>query len=385
MAKPNPPLSSVHNLAAAEKNATIRSLLYHQLFKAPPPIRDIDIKGAATSIPGTIDNDLLAAFDDEIGEMDLSGIEIPGSVSPILDGIPAEVDAISEPSSSTSFPRLNTSPQSKTAAIITGAISGIGLKISRRLRVWTRPTNAVTEVYDNAVTEVYTNFQTPPLIKDIDLRGKTAIVTGANSGVGLETCRQLLELGLSKLILAVRDESKGERARWTLLLGPLEQDAIEVWNLDMLSYSSVMAFVGRVKTLERLDIAVLSAGIFKNTYELSPHDLEESLQVNFMSTALLSCLLLPIFKAKATNGEPGHLVWLQSEFAALAGRFQKRNYHPKTLLSPALWGPEHPAPWERYGTTKLLGQIFVTELAKRVPSSIVIITMPTPACVMEQT
>ncbi|KUJ17218.1 uncharacterized protein LY89DRAFT_617031 [Mollisia scopiformis] len=46
----------------------------------------------ASSLP-PIDDALLAEFDDEIGNMDLSGIEMPGSVSPILDSIPAEVAA----------------------------------------------------------------------------------------------------------------------------------------------------------------------------------------------------------------------------------------------------------------------------------------------------
>lgn len=55
----------------------------------------------ANSMP-PIDDALLAEFDDEIGNMDLSGIEMPGSISPILDTIPAEVDAITPPMNNTS-------------------------------------------------------------------------------------------------------------------------------------------------------------------------------------------------------------------------------------------------------------------------------------------
>ncbi|KAE8452703.1 hypothetical protein EG329_013962 [Mollisiaceae sp. DMI_Dod_QoI] len=55
----------------------------------------------ASSLP-PIDDALLAEFDDEIGNMDLSGIEMPGSVSPILDSIPAQVEAFTPPAASTS-------------------------------------------------------------------------------------------------------------------------------------------------------------------------------------------------------------------------------------------------------------------------------------------
>lgn len=61
-------------------------------------------------------------------------------------------------------------------------------------------------------------FGAPPAVSrhDVDLSGKTAIITGANSGIGLECARQLLDLGLSKLIIAVRDEVKGDAARKAL-------------------------------------------------------------------------------------------------------------------------------------------------------------------------
>lgn len=61
-------------------------------------------------------------------------------------------------------------------------------------------------------------FGAPPEVSrhDVDLSGKTAIITGDNSGIGLECARQLLDVGLSKLIVAVRDEVKGDAARKTL-------------------------------------------------------------------------------------------------------------------------------------------------------------------------
>jgi len=227
---------------------------------------------------------------------------------------------------------------------------------------------------------------TPTLPHDVSLQGKTAIVTGANHGIGLETSRQLLDLGLSKLIIAVRNESKGKTARTNLSQHRnLADDAIEVWKLDMLSYESIIAFVERVKTLERLDIAILNAGIMKQTYEVAlSTGHEETIQVNYLSTALLAILLLPILKVKAkakasTNDAPNdtleaHLVWVQTEVASWA-KFKEKDSAP---LLAALDKPESFNVMDRYGSSKLLGQLFVTELAKRVPSSVAIITMPTP-------
>ena len=54
--------------------------------------------------------------------------------------------------------------------------------------------------------------EAPPLTRrDVDLSGQTAILTGSNSGLGLETARQLLDLGCN-VILAVRNTKKGEAA-----------------------------------------------------------------------------------------------------------------------------------------------------------------------------
>jgi NAD(P)-dependent dehydrogenase (short-subunit alcohol dehydrogenase family) len=106
----------------------------------------------------------------------------------------------------------------------------------------------------------------PTEVCDVDLQGKTAIVTGANSGVGFESSRQLLDLGLSKLILAVRNEEKGKAALAKLSQGrTLDVNAIEVWLIDFSDYSSVVSFAERTKSLERLDIVILSVGIFPAT------------------------------------------------------------------------------------------------------------------------
>lgn len=118
------------------------------------------------------------------------------------------------------------------------------------------------------------------LPSDLDLSSKVAIITGANAGLGFESAKQLLNLNLSHLILAVRTVSKGEvAARQLRTLAP--KATVQVWQLDMCSYASIQAFAERVeRELTRLDIALLNAGLVKPSFELvSETNHEESMQV----------------------------------------------------------------------------------------------------------
>ena len=218
-------------------------------------------------------------------------------------------------------------------------------------------------------------FVTPALSCNVDLTDKTVIITGSNTGIGLECARHLLDIGLGKLILAVRNEAKGQAARTQLLSGrQIEDGTIEVWKLDMVSYESVVAFAERAKSLERLDIAILNVGIMNVTYDrVASTSHEESIQVNLLSTALLTVLLLPIFKAQKSS-EPGRIVWVQSDITSWT-KFKEKDSIP---LLPALDKPENFNFPDRYGTSKVLGQLFVTKLTRLIPSSVAIITMPSP-------
>ncbi|KAB5542474.1 hypothetical protein GE09DRAFT_1135318, partial [Coniochaeta sp. 2T2.1] len=223
-------------------------------------------------------------------------------------------------------------------------------------------------------------FVTPPPVteRDVDLTGKTAIITGANGGIGLEVARQVLDLG-AKVIITARSVSKGKAACQELSKGRdlPSPDAIQVWRLDLSSYDSILAFVERAKTLDHLDIAVLNAGVFKLAETFDPTTgYEEAVQINYISTILLTVLLLPIIKAKRKSGpEPGRLCVVSSDAAAWA-KFERRNSTP---ILPAF--KEKAAKWdfaENYRTSKLLGQLFLTELAKRVDPSDVVIDWANP-------
>ncbi|KAL6821699.1 hypothetical protein J3E69DRAFT_339148 [Trichoderma sp. SZMC 28015] len=218
--------------------------------------------------------------------------------------------------------------------------------------------------------------KTPPIAKDVTLAGKTAIITGSNVGLGLETARQLFRLGLSKLILAVRSESKGKAAREEILA---DKDAgsgeIEVWSLDLDSYDSIVQFANRAKALDRLDIAILNAGLFQAKEAFSSTGYEKCVQINYLSTVLLMTLLLSALKAKS-GGPPGRLVLVSSDTAARA-RFKESKSRP--ILATFKQKADKWDMQERYGTSKLLGQFYLTELAKKVPASVVTIDSVNPS------
>ena len=232
-------------------------------------------------------------------------------------------------------------------------------------------------------------FVTPkPVPQNVDLTGKVAIVTGANGGLGFETAKSLLSLGAS-VILAVRDESRGEAAAKKLQSSLKSGSTIKVWKLDLSSYHSIRAFAARCdKELERLDMAVLNAGIFKITEAFAEGTgYEEGVQINYLSNVLLSILLLPIIKAKKTpGGGPGRLCLVSSDTSAWSSlKLDAKGVSivggnaPSPLL-PAFKEKMQPSfdPFDRYGGTKLLGQLFLTELAKRVPAEDVIVDCANP-------
>ncbi|KAL1876980.1 hypothetical protein Daus18300_002589 [Diaporthe australafricana] len=159
----------------------------------------------------------------------------------------------------------------------------------------------------------------------------------------------------------------------------LSQGQIETWQLDMSSYDSITTFCERASSLQGLDIVILNAGVYRVNMEFSPSTgHEEDVQTNYLSTILLMLLFIRVFKSKRDSGSlsaAGRIVIVTSDLAAWA-EFPERHADP---LLPAL--DKKPAKWdmaERYSTSKLLVQLYLLELIKRVPSSTVVINAANP-------
>lgn len=94
------------------------------------------------------------------------------------------------------------------------------------------------------------------------LAGQTFVLTGANSGYGLACAKLLPTLGVDRLILGVRSVDRGEVAAEPIRRAH-PSCKIEVWELEMDSYESIKVFAQRCASLERIDAAILNAGVAK--------------------------------------------------------------------------------------------------------------------------
>lgn len=171
--------------------------------------------------------------------------------------------------------------------------------------------------------------------------GKTVIVTGSNVGLGKEAARHFARLGASTVILAVRSISKGEEAKADIEKTSGTKDVVQVWQLDMSSYQSVLDFAARAtKELQRLDMAVLNAGVARGQWEIMEKD-ESTITVNVVSTFLLALSLLPKMKETANkfNTRPT-LTIVASEVHAWA-KFPEANSPDGKIFEALNVKPEH--------------------------------------------
>ena len=226
-----------------------------------------------------------------------------------------------------------------------------------------------------------------PTPTGVDLQGKTAIVTGASAGIGEETCRQLLQLRVSNLYMAVRNVAKGEGVRDALLADPSvkmhnPKANVQVLRLDMDDLKSVHAFNSTVKAqVPALDIMVLNAGMGNVKYETSPTGHERVFQVNVLSNALLVYELLPLMIATADRtGVPGHLTWVGSRMHRRA-TFEKRPIPTDTKVTAWIDDPANFTKFDQYSDTKFLALLFFNAVAERVPRDKVVCNTMCPGMV----
>ena len=226
-----------------------------------------------------------------------------------------------------------------------------------------------------------------PLPPGIDLTGKSAVITGASAGLGLETACQLLTLNLSTLILAVRNESKGKTCIQTLLQeGGIKSKnpTIKVLKLDVNDNTSITTFSKTLQqTLPTLDILILNAGISRFKYNRSPTGHEETVQVNYLSNVLLLAELLPYLNTSAEKtGSSTRITWLGSRMHETMTSFPKKS--PLDTCNSVLEymdGEDNVSPLYRYADSKLLCAMFMYSLAPRLDASKIVLNMVCPGMV----
>lgn len=174
---------------------------------------------------------------------------------------------------------------------------------------------------------------------DIDSQaGRTVVVTGANSGLGLVTARELARAG-ARVILAVRDTAKGEAAAATMT------GEREVRPLDLADLASVRAFSDA--WTGSLDVLVNNAGIMAIPEYRTADGFEMQIGTNHLGHFALTNLLLP------------HITDRVVTLSSQAHRFGT------IRLDDLNWEQGGYKSWAAYGQSKLANLLFVLELQRR--------------------
>jgi NAD(P)-dependent dehydrogenase (short-subunit alcohol dehydrogenase family) len=141
-----------------------------------------------------------------------------------------------------------------------------------------------------------------------DCRGRTFVVTGANTGLGFECAKHLVALSAAKVILGVRSLDRGNAAKEKIEADTSIKGVAEVWEVDLGSYASVQEFVKKLSALVRVDVVIENASVALDQKTIS-EGLETSLTVNVVSTMLMAATVLPKLEetGKKFGGSP-HLV-----------------------------------------------------------------------------
>lgn len=214
-------------------------------------------------------------------------------------------------------------------------------------------------------------FSTPPEPNE-DLTGRTILITGANSGLGLDAAKLLAQLNCSTIILGCRTFAKGEAATKDILASVSSRNGkiptIVTFELELGSYSSVTAFAERCRELPRLDAAILNAGAFPSEFGLS-EGFETTITVNVISTFLLATLLIPTLRESARK-------YSITPTLALTGSAVHFWANPKDLSGPksgeifkSLSDPKTADMKARYNLSKLPVMLLVKYLASVLTAS----------------
>ena len=125
---------------------------------------------------------------------------------------------------------------------------------------------------------------------DVDLAGKTALVTGANSGIGKAAALGLARLG-ARVVLLCRDEARGREA-----LAEISRETgnreLEVVRLDVSDLGAVRRVAAGLRS-EPVDVLVHNAGVLPDRRATTPEGLERTLATNVVGPFLLTGLLQP--------------------------------------------------------------------------------------------
>jgi NAD(P)-dependent dehydrogenase (short-subunit alcohol dehydrogenase family) len=193
------------------------------------------------------------------------------------------------------------------------------------------------------------------------VRGKVVVITGASSGLGLETAKQLATEG-GEIVMVVRDQTRGERARAQIVRVATGKPPV-LMLADLSVQADVRRVAGEVKDrYDHVDILINNAGNAFKSRAQSTDGIELTWATNHLAPFLLTYLLLPLLIAAPA----GRIVNLTTEV------------YSRKLDLENLQGERKYSWMGAYRISKLGNVLFTTELARRIRGSGVTVVSVTP-------
>ncbi|MFI0769203.1 oxidoreductase [Streptomyces sp. NPDC021218] len=181
-----------------------------------------------------------------------------------------------------------------------------------------------------------------------DQTGRTAVVTGANSGLGFITARELARRG-AQVVLACRDEARGAEAAQRIR-AQAPGAYVRVAPLDLADLKSVRTFAAEHQG-DRLDLLINNAGVMALPRRSTADGFEMQFGVNHLGHFALTGLLLP----KLLEAGPGARVVSVSSFLHMLGTVDPRDLNMERGYRR----------WTAYARSKSANLLFIHELSRR--------------------
>ncbi|HUU77350.1 MAG TPA: SDR family NAD(P)-dependent oxidoreductase [candidate division Zixibacteria bacterium] len=196
------------------------------------------------------------------------------------------------------------------------------------------------------------------------MKNKICLVTGANSGVGKETAKQLAELD-AHVVMVVRNETKGRQALEEIK-SSTRKESLELMICDFSSQKSIRTFVSSfLKKNDRLDVLVNNHGLMSNKKIITEDGYESTFAVNHLGFFLLTNLLLDLLKKSA----PSRIINVSSGAYGAVRKWSLDDYN---------WDARKFSSFRAYSESKLYNIMFTQELAHRLKDSKITVNAYSP-------
>jgi NAD(P)-dependent dehydrogenase (short-subunit alcohol dehydrogenase family) len=198
------------------------------------------------------------------------------------------------------------------------------------------------------------------------MEGKVVVITGATSGIGRETARELARLGATVAIIG-RDAAKGRETLADLRPSARHPERVAFLGCDLASLTSVRALAAQLhERYEKIDVLINNAGVMNRKRRLTEDGFEETFAVNHLAHFLLTRLVLDLVKRAA----PSRIINVSSN-AHLTGKLD-----PDDLMQARRY-----TAFGAYAASKLANLYFTYELARKLDGTGVTVNTVHPGTV----